>query len=149
MRCPVDTVANHSLLADLVEQCDATFQRAAVVGVKLIVNSPVRTIATNFTGTAVVLQCTGTIIGAMEQSALVRLDDAAGMSVQQQLLSPVALLAVALIDQGCRHAGRSVHQAAGDTQPGGQGPYWGTQRAVSGKSHTEGERAYPSGGARP
>lgn len=57
LHCIIDTVANSSLLADLVEHCDAIFHLAAAVGVKLIVNSPVRTIDTNLTGTAVVLRC--------------------------------------------------------------------------------------------
>jgi UDP-glucose 4-epimerase len=42
-------------VAELVDQCDAVFHLAAAVGVKLIVESPVRTIETNVHGTEVVL----------------------------------------------------------------------------------------------
>jgi UDP-glucose 4-epimerase len=41
--------------AELVDQCDVIFHLAAAVGVKLIVESPVRTIETNVRGTEVVL----------------------------------------------------------------------------------------------
>ena len=42
-------------MAELVDQCDVVFHLAAAVGVKLIVESPVRTIETNVHGTEVVL----------------------------------------------------------------------------------------------
>jgi len=51
----IDTVHNHPLTAELVDQCDVIFHLAAAVGVKLIVESPVRTIETNVRGTEVVL----------------------------------------------------------------------------------------------
>src|SRR5262249_30433990 len=41
--------------AELVDECDVVFHLAAAVGVKLIVESPVRTIETNVHGTEVVL----------------------------------------------------------------------------------------------
>ena len=43
------------LLAELADACDVIFHLAAAVGVKLIVESPVRTIETNVRGTEVVL----------------------------------------------------------------------------------------------
>ena len=43
------------VVAELVDQCDVVFHLAAAVGVKLIVESPVRTIETNVHGTEVVL----------------------------------------------------------------------------------------------
>jgi UDP-glucose 4-epimerase len=43
------------LVAELIDQCDVVFHLAAAVGVKLIVESPVRTIETNVRGTEVVL----------------------------------------------------------------------------------------------
>lgn len=43
----VDTCANVGLLAEMVDLCDRVFHLAAAVGVKLIVESPVRTIETN------------------------------------------------------------------------------------------------------
>lgn len=43
----IDTMSNRSLLAELVDQSDAVFHLAAAVGVRLIVESPVRTIETN------------------------------------------------------------------------------------------------------
>jgi UDP-glucose 4-epimerase len=51
----IDTVHNHPLTAELVDQCDVVFHLAAAVGVKLIVESPVRTIETNVRGTEVIL----------------------------------------------------------------------------------------------
>jgi UDP-glucose 4-epimerase len=44
------------LLAELVDDCDAVFHLAASVGVRLIVESPVRTIETNVKGTEGVLE---------------------------------------------------------------------------------------------
>lgn len=52
----IDTVANEPLLAELVDQCDVVFHLAAAVGVRLIVEAPVRTIETNVNGTEVVLK---------------------------------------------------------------------------------------------
>jgi len=52
----IDTVTNLQALAELVDRCDVVFHLAAAVGVKLIVDSPVRTIETNIYGTEVVLQ---------------------------------------------------------------------------------------------
>ncbi|HEY0376080.1 MAG TPA: GDP-mannose 4,6-dehydratase [Pyrinomonadaceae bacterium] len=51
----IDSVHNQPLVAELVDQCDVIFHLAAAVGVKLIVESPVRTIETNVRGTEVVL----------------------------------------------------------------------------------------------
>ena len=54
--CIVDTVFNESLLAEQIDRCDVVFHLAAAVGVKLIVEAPVRTIETNVHGTEVVLR---------------------------------------------------------------------------------------------
>lgn len=51
----IDSVHNQPVLAELIDQCDVVFHLAAAVGVKLIVESPVRTIETNVRGTEVVL----------------------------------------------------------------------------------------------
>jgi UDP-glucose 4-epimerase len=51
----IDSIMNQSLLAETVDRCDVVFHLAAAVGVKLIVESPVRTIETNVRGTEVVL----------------------------------------------------------------------------------------------
>jgi len=51
----LDSVHNHRVVAELVDQCDVVIHLAAAVGVKLIVESPVRTIETNVHGTEVVL----------------------------------------------------------------------------------------------
>ena len=51
----IDSVHNQPITAELVDQCDLVFHLAAAVGVKLIVESPVRTIETNVRGTEVVL----------------------------------------------------------------------------------------------
>jgi UDP-glucose 4-epimerase len=53
----IDTILNRPLLAELVDDCDILFHLAAAVGVKLIVESPVRTIETNIKGTEAVLEC--------------------------------------------------------------------------------------------
>jgi UDP-glucose 4-epimerase len=52
----VDSIFNRPLLAELVDDCDAVFHLAASVGVRLIVESPVRTIETNVKGTEGVLE---------------------------------------------------------------------------------------------
>jgi UDP-glucose 4-epimerase len=51
----IDSVHNRRVVAELVDECDAIYHLAAAVGVKLIVESPVRTIETNVHGTEVVL----------------------------------------------------------------------------------------------
>ena len=51
----IDSVHNQPVLAELIDECDVVFHLAAAVGVKLIVESPVRTIETNVRGTEVVL----------------------------------------------------------------------------------------------
>ncbi|HEX2490587.1 MAG TPA: GDP-mannose 4,6-dehydratase, partial [Blastocatellia bacterium] len=51
----LDSVTNHHLVAELVDLCDAVYHLAAAVGVRLIVESPVRTIETNIRGTEAVL----------------------------------------------------------------------------------------------
>jgi UDP-glucose 4-epimerase len=55
----VGSVQNVALVEDLVDGCDAIFHMAAAVGVRLIVESPVRTIETNVRGTEVVLAAAG------------------------------------------------------------------------------------------
>jgi UDP-glucose 4-epimerase len=52
----VGDITNEPLLAELVDDCDVVFHLAAAVGVKLIVEAPVRTIETNVHGTEVVLK---------------------------------------------------------------------------------------------
>jgi len=51
----IDSVHNQSVLAELIDQCDIIYHLAAAVGVKLIVESPVKTIETNVRGTEIVL----------------------------------------------------------------------------------------------
>lgn len=52
----IDTIFNRNLLAELVDEADVIFHLAAAVGVRLIVESPVRTIETNIKGTELVLE---------------------------------------------------------------------------------------------
>lgn len=52
----VDTCANRPLLAELVDAADVIYHLAAAVGVRLIVESPVRTIETNIKLTELVLE---------------------------------------------------------------------------------------------
>jgi UDP-glucose 4-epimerase len=51
----IDSCANGSLVAELVDEADAVFHLAAAVGVRLIVESPVRTIETNVLATEILL----------------------------------------------------------------------------------------------
>ena len=52
----LDNIENRQLLAELVDDADIIVHLAAAVGVKLIVESPVRTIETNVNGTQLVLE---------------------------------------------------------------------------------------------
>ena len=52
----LDAIENRQLLAELVDDADVIFHLAAAVGVKLIVESPVRTIETNVNGTQLILE---------------------------------------------------------------------------------------------
>jgi UDP-glucose 4-epimerase len=52
----IDTITNEPLLAELIDGSDIVFHLAAAVGVKKIVEEPVRTIETNVHGTEVVLK---------------------------------------------------------------------------------------------
>ena len=55
----VESVLSHSTVNELVNKCDVVYHLAAVVGVRLIVEEPVRTLTTNLQGTEVVLDhCT-------------------------------------------------------------------------------------------
>jgi UDP-glucose 4-epimerase len=55
-RYVIDSVMNEPLVAELVDRADVVFHLAAAVGVKLIVEVPVRTIETNVHGTEVILK---------------------------------------------------------------------------------------------
>jgi UDP-glucose 4-epimerase len=52
----LEPIENRHLLAELVDEADVVFHLAAAVGVRLIVESPVRTIETNVNGTQLVLE---------------------------------------------------------------------------------------------
>lgn len=52
----IDTILNEPVLAEHIDWCDVVFHLAAAVGVRLIVEAPVRTIETNVAGTEVVLK---------------------------------------------------------------------------------------------
>jgi len=55
-RYVIDTMMNRPLLCELVDEADVVFHLAAAVGVRLIVESPVRTIETNIGATELVLE---------------------------------------------------------------------------------------------
>jgi UDP-glucose 4-epimerase len=55
-QCFIDTVTNHRLMAELVEEADVIYHLAAAVGVRLIVESPTRAMETNIRGTEVALE---------------------------------------------------------------------------------------------
>ncbi|MBI5210968.1 MAG: GDP-mannose 4,6-dehydratase [Elusimicrobia bacterium] len=57
LRYVIDSIMNKPLLAELVDDSDCVVHLAAAVGVKLIVDSPVRTIVLNVEGTSHVLEC--------------------------------------------------------------------------------------------
>lgn len=52
----IDTIENRPVTAELTDACDAVIHLAAAVGVRLVVESPVRTIETNVRGTEVILE---------------------------------------------------------------------------------------------
>ena len=52
----IDTITNEPVLAEHIDRCDAVVHLAAAVGVRLIIEAPVRTIETNVHGTEVVLR---------------------------------------------------------------------------------------------
>jgi len=52
----LDNLENRQLVAELVDDADVVVHLAAAVGVKLIVESPVRTIETNVNGTQMILE---------------------------------------------------------------------------------------------
>lgn len=52
----IDTIMNEPVTAELIDRADVVFHLAAAVGVRLIVESPVRTIETNVHGTEMVLK---------------------------------------------------------------------------------------------
>src|SRR6202047_2292601 len=56
MQYHLDNLENRQLVAELVDGADVVVHLAAAVGVKLIVESPVRTIETNVNGTQMILE---------------------------------------------------------------------------------------------
>ena len=52
----IDTIHNHPVMAELIDEADIVYHLAAAVGVRLIIESPVRTIETNIKGTELVLE---------------------------------------------------------------------------------------------
>jgi UDP-glucose 4-epimerase len=56
LQCFFDSVMNRHLLAEVVDESDVIYHLAAAVGVRRIIESPVRTIETNVKGTEMVLE---------------------------------------------------------------------------------------------
>src|SRR5215475_85951 len=56
MEYHLDSIENRRLVAELVDDADVVIHLAAAVGVRLIVESPVRTIETNVNGTQMILE---------------------------------------------------------------------------------------------
>jgi len=54
--CAFESIMNRGVLAELVDEADVVFHLAAAVGVRRIIESPVRTIETNIKGTELVLE---------------------------------------------------------------------------------------------
>jgi UDP-glucose 4-epimerase len=57
VECYFESMMNRSLLCELVDEADVVYHLAAAVGVRRIIESPVRTIETNVKGTELVLEC--------------------------------------------------------------------------------------------
>jgi UDP-glucose 4-epimerase len=55
----LDSITNRQVLTELVNEADVILHMAAAVGVRLIVDSPVRTIETNVHGTQAILDAAG------------------------------------------------------------------------------------------
>jgi UDP-glucose 4-epimerase len=55
--CVFESMMNRRLLSELVDEADTVYHLAAAVGVRRIIESPVRTIETNIKGTELVLEC--------------------------------------------------------------------------------------------
>jgi UDP-glucose 4-epimerase len=56
LQCCFDSMMNRHLLAEVVDESDVVYHLAAAVGVRRIIESPVRTIETNVKGTELVLE---------------------------------------------------------------------------------------------
>ncbi len=56
LRLANESITNEMVLDRLVNECDVIFHMAAAVGVRLIIQQPVRTIETNVMGTETVLK---------------------------------------------------------------------------------------------
>src|SRR5262249_13370215 len=56
MEYHLDAIENRQLVGELVDDADVVVHLAAAVGVRLIVESPVRTIETNVNGTQIILE---------------------------------------------------------------------------------------------
>ena len=52
----IDSVMHRAVLAELIDECDIVYHLAAAVGVRLVVDSPVRTLHTNIRATELVLE---------------------------------------------------------------------------------------------
>ena len=52
----IDTITNEAAVSEQVDRCDVVYHLAAAVGVRLIIEAPVRTIETNVAGTELVLR---------------------------------------------------------------------------------------------
>ena len=57
VECYFESMMNRSLLCEFVDEADVVYHLAAAVGVRRIIESPVRTIETNVKGTELVLEC--------------------------------------------------------------------------------------------
>src|SRR5262249_4064139 len=55
-QCFIDTITNHRLMTELIDEADMIYHLAAAVGVRLIVESPTRCMETNIRGTEIVLE---------------------------------------------------------------------------------------------
>jgi UDP-glucose 4-epimerase len=61
LRIVIDSVLNRSTTAEIMAECDAVFHLAAAVGVRFVIESPVRAIETTFDATALVLDLANTL----------------------------------------------------------------------------------------
>jgi UDP-glucose 4-epimerase len=57
VQCYFESMMDRNLLCELVDEADTVYHLAAAVGVRRIIESPVRTIETNVRGTELILEC--------------------------------------------------------------------------------------------
>jgi hypothetical protein len=79
----LDSVMNRSLMLELIDQADVVFHLAAAVGVRLIVEGPVRTIETNIKATELLLD-----LSARKQKPILLTSTSVGLGAHRPVVHP-------------------------------------------------------------